>query len=976
MGVTWSPSSADVYTEVSGTITFNDDDVQWAYVDWDDGEDNSLEKAIFQWTRLETDSDSITLKHTYTKAGTFYPVLCTVNSAGFLSKYYYNSGYVTNLPLPKESVTGINGITISDSNPTSVMRIENKQVLSGIDNNIFNEGPKELYVMIPPVLSDGDMAAIGASISLEITGVLEAVTYNNQLPAGTYDDVSLGTEKVIVTYTEAFDSNASPSATPAATRIAVSGGLFSEVLSVKWTNPKLISDTNSVINNFNKLKVFLIAQGNDNNWYPITYVSNGDPVKYIDDVKRTSTLDFSQSRAKASNKSISYYKYDSGKVWWEPSFQWQASTSTMLNNNTKTDDSLLKQNYTYYTRPNGLMGTGSIAGEKTVGFYSGNAWSYGTGAGVTNEYLRDQFPLNNFNQFYDQYSLTRVEAISNSTKYSGLDTFDSVYRIRPVLSPTALGGFYITPVTTVSDETSVHTSGSWLNGSGNKMNMNDWNVGPFVDSNSEVRRASEYWMVTNDTKFGKVFINNTMYSPEMETNLAYNSGSTIAGVYYLRISNEKYGDQFTQKAEWVPLKFEDTTKIEKEYRDSDSSKYVTKSNTMCRSGYIEFDIPSDWSNVTHVSGLTGGFFDNSTDVKGENSVWSLTAGGNLNAPNPSQVGSGPFDEFIITGVTALSDYTNEQIGEYKYVYHINSAADTADQGKVFWVASGNVATEKLYLASGTGVACTLATTAGNSILGYLRRINIYDVFDGASKTSNIGTVPGYIDSQMTTLNWDYTFQFNSGSAGGQAFATEVKNNFSGYPLKIVVSGAANHFLSGTTQPGMQPWNMFPITKSDNQIIVQKDNTAYDLTYMEITSDIGISYAGTYYQAISKNGKVFIVRTGTPIQQISFGGTALGDESQFKYNAEYTSYGTLRLLKRMQAESIRVMWDEVQKDGTYARFFGYVTTVTQSHAVGGSRAPSSFSFNFVVEEMCLIDSNGELMSDIIPLGGIKDASDFK
>ena len=101
MGVTWSPSSADVYTEVSGTITFNDDDVQWAYVDWDDGEDNSLEKAIFQWTRLETDSDSITLKHTYTKAGTFYPVLRTVNSAGFLSKYYYNSGYVTNLPLRK-----------------------------------------------------------------------------------------------------------------------------------------------------------------------------------------------------------------------------------------------------------------------------------------------------------------------------------------------------------------------------------------------------------------------------------------------------------------------------------------------------------------------------------------------------------------------------------------------------------------------------------------------------------------------------------------------------------------------------------------------------------------------------------------------------------------------------------------------------------------------------------------------------------
>jgi len=46
MGLSWTPASADVYTQVSGTITFNDDDVQWVYVDWDDGEDNSLEYAI------------------------------------------------------------------------------------------------------------------------------------------------------------------------------------------------------------------------------------------------------------------------------------------------------------------------------------------------------------------------------------------------------------------------------------------------------------------------------------------------------------------------------------------------------------------------------------------------------------------------------------------------------------------------------------------------------------------------------------------------------------------------------------------------------------------------------------------------------------------------------------------------------------------------------------------------------------------
>jgi hypothetical protein len=340
----------------------------------------------------------------------------------------------------------------------------------------------------------------------------------------------------------------------------------------------------------------------------------------------------------------------------------------------------------------------------------------------------------------------------------------------------------------------------------------------------------------------------------------------------------------------------------------------------------------------------------------------------------------PFNTFVLTGATGLSNYAADNnngqdfIGKYKCVYQINTSADTDDQGKVFWVASGSADGTKLYLASGSDA--TLETAVAGAITGYIRRINIYDVFDGASKTSDIGSVPGYDNSPYpATIDWDYTFQFASGTTGGQAMITEVKTNFSGYPLKVVISGAANHFISGS-QPGIEPWNMFPVTKANNQIIVQKDNTAYDLTYLEITSDIAIAYAGTYYQAITKNGKVFITRTGTPIQTLNFGGTALGDETQFKYNAEFTSYGTLRLLKRMQAESIRVMWDEVQKDGTYVRFFGYVTTVTQTHGVDGPRTPTQFAFNMVVEEICLIDSNGDMMSGIIPLGGLKDATTFK
>ena len=198
-----------------------------------------------------------------------------------------------------------------------------------------------------------------------------------------------------------------------------------------------------------------------------------------------------------------------------------------------------------------------------------------------------------------------------------------------------------------------------------------------------------------------------------------------------------------------------------------------------------------------------------------------------------------------------------------------------------------------------------------------------------------------------------------------------------YPLKIVLSGGYldTNELS-TTQPNLEMWNILPFNSSSAQVITQKDNTAYDLNYIAITSDISVTYAGTYYQAITKGGRVFIVRTGTPIQTITFNGVAMGDESSFKFSAEYTGYYTLNKLRRAQAYSARVMWDEQQKDGTYVRYFGVITTLTETHKVTGKRATKPFNFSMVVEEICLLDKNGNLMSEIEPLGGIPDVRQFK
>ena len=134
------------------------------------------------------------------------------------------------------------------------------------------------------------------------------------------------------------------------------------------------------------------------------------------------------------------------------------------------------------------------------------------------------------------------------------------------------------------------------------------------------------------------------------TNLSGMQGNTIQGVYYLRITNEKYNDKFSQKAEWVPLKFTDTTKVEKMYRDSNVKDYTTKSSSLVQSGYIIFDMPSDWSQ-TSIQDLCGGFFSMSgqalasTQISTDYSkkLTSLDNLGNISAsPNPSVVFLGSF----------------------------------------------------------------------------------------------------------------------------------------------------------------------------------------------------------------------------------------------------------------------------------------------------------------------------------------------
>tara|TARA_Y100000034_G_scaffold135010_1_gene205303 strand:- start:39 stop:3065 length:3027 start_codon:yes stop_codon:yes gene_type:complete len=1008
MGVTWNTGSAEVYTQVSGTFSFNTPTIQKMYVDWDDGIDNSLENAIYQWKTLESLTDTVTLTHTYTATGNYTPVVRTINSSGFLSKYFYSGAVHSNVPDPKEDIQGLASISIDDGRPFATLKVENKIVLSGIDNNVLRGIPSQVYIVSPPIADGADLASLDTNITFEIEA--QAAIYNSfDAP---YESVNK--TYIISGNLSQFDTNelSTGPANPVCafwTDGVPSEDIFYEriikVLSFKLKTPKLIGFSDYNNNEFNKMRFFLTAEypAGSGDFYPITYVSAGNPIKKLNDSRNSVKLDFSQSRAKASNTSIYSYRYDSGKSFFQPNLRWVSTTNPDLGSPTFTTDSVHTKEYTYTVRPDGLLGSGTIGTSFTKPFASGNSWIYTGEDLIDSRLIRGEFLFNDFNQLTPRYHLSRllcttVTPPGGTNESSVLDLFNAVYRITPTISTSSLAstsGSYLD--NQVGSYTAVYTDEARKNadivgdddGELNQIGLDNWNSMNWepaagFDSGEPPPKKSEYLIIADTVKSNRIFFNTSPFVSGMMVSTFdpedlgdFVSGTKIS-VSYLRSYNEVPGLANTITYEWVPLEFTDRTVVSKQYRDSSyesagagegTQAYTEKTCSLAKPGFIEFNMPNDWAQVSISDVALGAFNSGSGPVAFDQDRWDYPL--HTAFDEITYTGDSPYFTTTVFDVDpgyifGTGPYTQDVIGKYKWAFQITGGT-AGMAGNLLWIASGNATSDKIYCPGNkTSVTSGSAGTAD----GWIRRINIYEVFDGAWPYDKNDGIPGHLAGDVD--NYYCSFMFLSGAA---VMATDLAANFKDvYPLKITLQG--DHFeASGSYKAGLEMWNIFPANNSHSEIIKEIDNTAYDLNYMEITSDVSVTYAGTYYQAITKGGKVFIQRTGTPIQSINFGGTAMGDEEQFSFSSDYTSYYTLYKLRRAEAESVRVMWDEQQKDGTFVRFFGFVQDVSETHSIGGKRASKGYTFTMPIEEICIIDELGNLVSNIEPLGGIRDARTF-
>lgn len=1029
MTLSWDDATANVFQEVTATITTSGSDARAIYVDWGDGQDpdgnftHDKRYANYQWITSTEATGSFTAKHTYTASGTFYPVVQVINSDGIASKYYAH-GSASGVPKPSISDSIITGNVVSDTAATAIMRTQNKQVKSGIDNSILDEqGATELYISVPPLATDTQLSYVD-DITVEVEGIVE---YSMQKTASTDESTGVaGASRSLVTKTRTVTHTFGPGYSEVS---AGNGGRWKKILKVTWTNPKLASNFLDYDRNeaYNLVKVFFLVLGDDTNYYPLTYLSAGCPIKRADDPQRFITMDFTQSRAAASNVALNKYRYDNGKTWLSPVFQWSTTGANAANPWYFTDDTSITNetrdvSYTYMTNPIGFDGDSDP--DKTAWGTGSTDLDWNIDASDNQINRTNQFLIDEFGCFYPQYHFTRLSVQpSSSSTLTGTSMSSlsgnraAVLRVTPAglstMNVATSGAFTKLDVapTASGNYSADYSVANFQNGSSYPVSISGVNTQTWrsqIDSTTRVE--NEYLICLFDNKTNKLGFNINPYASDLISTAL--SGSAPSNPVTMTVSYLKVEHPNTPKQlmYWQELETVDTTKIDWEIRNTTSGAYFTNSCSLTKSGFVSFDMPDDWSAVS-LDDMTGGYESDDTSTglfsKAANTITATNTGSqDIKITGSAQAGGTITNYGKWIKITSLTgDDTSggaiksslvgsaDDVGAFRYAaICVNSGTSGPNHctNKMGWVASGAANGVKsdlteVYIHYGEEEPGEYAfddfgsPTAATQWI--LRKVNIYDVFTGVSKveeqTGSGGNLPpvdaygagvafpnSYVikGSPTTTSGTLASGMIANWSQGG---AYEGSDKGRKYALKIDISGnfaQANHNIQ----------NIWDATEGHLNVIEQIDDSAYNLNSIPLTAAVGVGRASNLYTAVTRKGKVFIAQTGVPIQTIAFSSVALGDEGKataFTLNGPGTTYGFLHKVRKLQAESKRVYWDERQKDGTFVRFWGVISDISESRELGGPRAIKNYTFNMIIEEVALLEGDGKLMTDIFPLGGV-------
>ena len=950
-----------IYNEYFYRIESNEP-VKEFHIDWDDGEDNSIEKRNIEIIKLNIPSSFVVTSHIYTEARRFFPLIRVKSIDGFLSKFYTNdssdndfSGFA---PVQKNS-SNSNTVTYTNGeNSYSQISLEKTSPSSGSGDLIPHFIPSNL----PPVgILKSDRKVIFTGIDNKHIDALTTTNYP-LLYAYTDSSQSLGTDSL-----------------------------------VKLTVQTRIQDKNGVDLTTNKTGAVR------------EYLITGNKIVTAD----ADLEDIAGSTSELATKAVPFGNYDDGSGANETTvFQIKTNSgagggASDIQKADLTGDSIIifagglpyliwfdisgSDSQPSVTVPSGYGGFADILEVDLSGNITGTSTAIDGNNDIATQIATVGRARNSAGQIGAVFDITDSDASDALVSFEALGGNNQT---NPTVSDTTIiksPGDDTNYVTQEGQERFVRTDCA------NKLLQAELlNVGKITDTERIYIKVFSA-VITDLSGNADVSADETVCvlsngNPIVEFNDPHTNVTFDASESFTKASNLSIANYYFDKDD---LK---TATIQAQSAINNTADYLQFTATTSPS-YTESYTNHNIGHLTDSDSRFLDFYrlnrvqvaDNYTIVTGQTDISNRRSFvehydddqyGSVNS-TPAGASRIPTSEET-RGYLALSNDTNAKEAQWNNLdtlykttgtiagesgtYILRSGTDQTDPPKNFIFLCKNELFDRVYIR--TDNAYTPASTAVDiDITAYYATTDGWkplEIVDNTQRLQTSGNIKFKIPNDWNAIkssdvesgNWSGPVDETSTGSARTGHDPGTLWDFDAYAIIIAIDAKAS-------AANIKLTNIWPHSNSHSQLTKIVDAHHISLNDLAIAQSISYNRSGKFQVMTDRIGKSEIRKIGVSGGVVKFGSVDLGDTDV---------KGNRKKIKRLQQNSIPVFLDVAHQSGEKTRFFGIITDMSEDFPVG--KQFPKYAVTMQVAHVIELDSSSNLLSGKISIGGnLDDSSKF-
>ena len=578
-------------------------------IDWDDGEDNSPEKSNTSVLKLKNPQNYAVTSHIYTTHGAHYPLIRCKSSNGFWSKWYtpasadndfkaldskhrvdsnlYDSGNnnFSNVTQEKYDQPRIPILCPANKPPVCVLKSDRKRIFAGIDNSYLG-------------IADIDDASTDPTVTIHSENT-------------TRDDVY-----VRVLYLDSGVTVSNDNARIQEVKKKHSETIVNcrRILKVELYDNRETTDATVTNKLASGERIHIVHTTEYSDVVSICYVSLGNPVVEEEKSGFYATLDATESITRASNVGLLTKEQYIGAYWFDLNRD-RTYGGTLTNRQATGTDS--NAGYTTYITSDET--TGPIHSGVTKVSYSHNPANnmlddnnrFLTEGRLIEAQVKDNSisilshvgtqvsdrVAGDYNNITDSHNMSLIEHAEGKSYWNGDTDNDGVIEINTSHShvlrkPLDLKNYSIM-YRTYDGHTGTPT---WTDLGASLRNIHDDDYALLGTSMAGTSLTSgnyqTFVMIAKDRKFDKIFIRTLHNALDSVYRNISHQGDTdgnwpsVELQLFYPAHESGFSSAYVNQTRFKPLKFIDNTSYDK-----------TRGKSLCRSGLLSFDTPSDWVPV-------------------------------------------------------------------------------------------------------------------------------------------------------------------------------------------------------------------------------------------------------------------------------------------------------------------------------------------------------------------------------------------